>query len=192
MTALDIIVLLLVGGGLVTGWFKGFVGEVLSLAAWIVALVFLKLFHTPATAALGPIVGSQSGAAVLAFALVFGVVFLIGKLVARRVGGGVKRSVIGPVDRVLGSGFGALKGLIGATLLYLGANLVYDTIHGRDSPRPEWMAQSRTYPLLYASGRAIVDFVEWRRGTPTDPKYRQPAKVDEGGNAAANAAANSQ
>jgi membrane protein required for colicin V production len=173
MTALDIIVLLLVGGGLVRGAMRGFVGEVLSLAAWIVAIVFLKLLHTPVTGALEGAVGTRAGAAVLAFALVFGLTFLAGKFVARRVGGGVKRSVIGPFDRILGAGFGALKGLIGATLLYLGANLVYDTIWGAQSERPAWMAQSRTYPLLYASGRAIVDFVEWRRGRPAEPRYRQ-------------------
>jgi membrane protein required for colicin V production len=175
MTALDIIVLLLVGGGLVLGWFKGFVGEVLSLAAWIVAIVFLKFFHSPATAALEPAIGTRSGAAVLAFALVFGIVFAVGKLVSRRVGRGIRDSVIGPVDRVLGSGFGALKGLIGATLLYLAGNLVYDTIWGSTAERPAWMSESRTYPLLYASGRAIVDFVEWRRGGPAAPLYRPPA-----------------
>ena len=183
MTALDIIVLILVGGGLVQGWFKGFVGEVLSLASWIVAIVFLKLLHTPATNSLEATVGTRSGAAVLAFALVFGIVFFAGKLVARRVGGGVKRSVIGPVDRVLGSGFGALKGLIGATLLYLGFNLGYDTVWGPAAQRPEWLATSRTYPLLYASGRAIVDFVEWRRGAPSEPVYRQKAPADEPANA---------
>jgi membrane protein required for colicin V production len=175
MTALDVIVLLLVGWNLVRGAMKGFVGEVLSLAAWIVALVFLKLLHTPATNALEASVGTRAGAAVLAFALVFGLVFLAGKLVARQVGGGVRRSVIGPIDRVLGAGFGAVKGLILATLLYLGANLVYDTIWGAQSERPAWMAQSRSYPLLYASGRALVDFVEWRRGAPKDPVYRAPA-----------------
>lgn len=173
MTALDVIVLLLVGWNLVRGGMKGFVGEVLSLAAWIVAIVFLKLLHTPATNAIEPMIGTRSGAAVLAFALVFGLVFLAGKLVARRVGGGVKRSLIGPIDRILGAGFGALKGIILATLLYLGANLVYDTIWGAQSERPGWMANSRTYPLLYASGRAIVDFVEWRRGAPAEPRYRQ-------------------
>ena len=184
MTALDIIVLLLVGGGLVMGWLKGFVFEVLSLSAWIVAIVFLKLLHGPVSTALLGVVGTRPGAAVLAFILVFGVTFLIGKLVARRVGGGVKKSVIGPVDRILGSGFGALKGLIGATLLYLGANLVYDTIWGRQAERPEWMASSRTYPLLHASGRAIVDFVEWRRSRPTDPQYRQaPTTNEAAGNA---------
>jgi membrane protein required for colicin V production len=183
MTALDVIVLLLVGWNLVRGGMKGFVGEVLSLAAWIVAIVFLKLLHTPVTNALEPAIGTRSGAAVLAFALVFGLVFLIGKLVARQVGGGVRRSVIGPVDRLLGAGFGALKGLILATLLYLGANLVYDTIWGAQAERPAWMAESRTYPLLYASGRAIVDFVEWRRGSPVEPRTRPPAKDSEPANA---------
>jgi membrane protein required for colicin V production len=164
MTALDIIVLLLVGGGLVRGAMRGFVGEMLSLAAWIAAIVALKALHTPVTGLLEGVVGTRAGAAVLAFALVFGTVFFGGKLLARRAGGATRRSVVGPVDRLLGGGFGALKGLIGATLLYLAANLVYDTIYGRTSVRPYWMANSRTYPLLHASGRAIVDFVEWRRG----------------------------
>jgi membrane protein required for colicin V production len=72
--------------------------------------------------------------------------------------------VVGPVDRVLGAGFGALKGLIGATLLFLGVNLVYDTIWGRAAIRPEWMAQSRTYPMLKSSGATVVDLVEAQRG----------------------------
>jgi membrane protein required for colicin V production len=102
--------------------------------------------------------------------LIFGTVFLLGKLIAHRVGGATRRSAIGPVDRVLGAGFGALKGLIIATLLYLAANLVYDIWAGRQAQRPGWMADSRTYPLLNASGRAIVDFVEWRRGpAPAEP-----------------------
>jgi hypothetical protein len=36
------------------------------------------------------------------------------------------------------------------------------------------MANSRTYPLLYASGHAIVDFVEWRRGRPARPQQPPP------------------
>ncbi len=173
MTALDIITLLLVGGGLVFGFMRGFIFEVLTLVAWVAAIIALKFLHDPATAALEGTVGTRAGAAVLAFALVFGIVFILGKLLARRIGGGVRRSVVGPVDRILGSGFGALKGLIGATLLYLAANLVYDTIYGRTAERPEWMARSRTYPLLHASGRAIVDFVEARRGpAQEEPKSR--------------------
>ncbi len=184
MTALDIIVLLLVGFGLVRGAMRGFVGEVLSLASWVAAILALKLFHAPLATALETPVGTSAGAAVLAFALVFGIVLLAGKLLARRLGGATRRSVVGPIDRILGGGFGALKGLIFATLLYLSANLIYDTIHGARAQRPDWMANSRTYPLLYASGRAIVDFVEWRRGaappeagTAPPPEPSQPANA---------------
>ena len=172
MTALDIIVLLLVGGGLVFGFMRGFIGEVLSLLAWVAGVVALKLFHEPASAALLGPVGTAAGAAVLAFALVFGIVFILGKLIAKRIGNATKKSVVGPVDRVLGAGFGALKGLIGATLLYLAASLFYDTVYGRFSERPEWMANSRTYPLLQASGQAVVGFVEQRRG-PAQPEEAQ-------------------
>ena len=164
LTALDIIVIILVGAGLVFGFLRGFVFEILSLLAWFMAIIALRYFHEPVRDLLVSPVGTVAGASVLAFALVFGIVFIAGKLASRRVGARVRKSVVGPVDRVLGSGFGALKGLIGATLLYLAANLVYDTIWGRAAERPEWMAQSRTYPLLHASGEAIVDLVEARRG----------------------------
>ena len=172
LTALDIIVVLLVGAGLVFGVLRGFVREILSLFAWFAAIIALRYFHEPVRDLLVAPVGTVSGASVLSFTLVFGLVFLGGKLLSHRLGARVRRSVVGPLDRVLGGGFGVLKGLIGATLLYLALNLVYDTIWGRAAARPEWMAQSRTYPLLHASGAAIVDLVEARRGPP--PAERAP------------------
>ena len=71
--------------------------------------------------------------------------------------------MLGPVDRLLGGGFGILKGLIGATLFFLIANLATDMVYGGEADRPGWMTESRTYPLLNATGRAVVDWVELRR-----------------------------
>src|SRR3954468_8608357 len=162
LTALDIVVILLIGAGALFGWLRGFVCEVLSLLAWFLAIVALRYLYGPVHDLLvGPV---GTGASVLAFVLVFGLVFLGGKLASRRLGARVRQSVVGPVDRVLGAGFGALKGLIGATLLFLGVNLVYDTIWGRAAIRPAWMTQSRTYPLLQSSSATMVDLVEARRG----------------------------
>jgi membrane protein required for colicin V production len=62
-----------------------------------------------------------------------------------------------------------LKGLIGATLFFLLANLATDMIYGGNADRPEWMTESRTYPLLNATGRAVVDWVETRRKGGEDP-----------------------
>jgi len=167
LTAIDIIVLLLVGGGLVFGFLRGFVTEVLSLLAWVAAIIALKAFHGAVTKLLTGPIGTPGGAAVAAFALLFLVVFIGVKLLARQIGGATRRSIVGPFDRVLGAGFGALKGLIGATLLYLLLNLIYDSAMGRSAPRPLWMSQSRTYPLLNASGRAIVDFFHASRTVVT-------------------------
>jgi membrane protein required for colicin V production len=169
LTAMDIIVLLLIGGGAVMGVMRGFVMEVLSLFAWAAAIFALKLLHGPVSSLLVHVVKSPSGAAVLSFVLVFGAVFFAGKMVAASLGQRTKKSVLGSVDRLLGLGFGALKGLLIATVLFLGVNLVYDTIYGGASARPSFVRNSRTYPLLNASGRAVVDWVQRRRAQAAEP-----------------------
>ena len=83
---------------------------------------------------------SPAAAAVLAFAILFVPSFLIVKLLARQLGGRTRRTpMLGPFDRVLGGGFGALKGLLGATLFFLLANLATDMVYGPQAERPEWM-----------------------------------------------------
>jgi membrane protein required for colicin V production len=164
MTALDIFVILLLGGAAMVGFVRGFTHEVLALIAWIVAIAALKLFHTPLQEQLVGPVGSEAGASAVAFALLFLPAYIAVKLFARAVGGKARRSVLGPVDRVLGGGFGMHKGLAGATLFFLLANLATDMIHGPRAPRPEWMTSSRSYPLLNASARGVVDWVESARG----------------------------
>jgi membrane protein required for colicin V production len=163
LTAMDIIVLILIGGGAVMGLMRGFVMEVLSLFAWAAAIFALKILHGPVASLLVHVVKSPSGASVLSFVLVFAVVFFSGKMVAASLGQRTKKSVLGSFDRLLGLGFGAVKGLLVATVLFLGVNLVYDTIYGGASQRPGFIRASRTYPLLNASGRAVVDWVQRRR-----------------------------
>lgn len=165
MTALDIFVLVLLGGGAVVGFLRGFVQEALALLAWVAALVALRLFHARAAEAVSGATTTDAAASVLAFAVIFLPVFVGMRFLAGRLGRRSRKSVLGPLDRFLGGGFGMLKGLIGATLFFLLANLATDMVFGPQADRPEWMTGSRTFPLLNASGRAIVDWVEY---------YRQP------------------
>jgi membrane protein required for colicin V production len=163
MTALDIIVLFLLGGGAVFGFMRGFVQEALSLIAWILIIAAVRVLHGPATAALSESVGTESGAAVLAFLAIVIVVYALGRWIAKSIGSKSRKSVLGPIDRVLGFGFGALKGLILATLIFLLLVMGYETMFGAKEPRPEWMEKSRTYPLLNASGDAMSAFVREQR-----------------------------
>ncbi|WP_221792023.1 CvpA family protein [Aquisediminimonas sediminicola] len=179
-TALDMILILLMGFGAFMGFMRGFVQEALSLAAWGLVIVGLKFLHEPLTNKLEA-VGStnHSAASVVAFAAVVVVIGGLGRYFARRLGQGTRESLLGPFDRVLGVGFGAIKGLIAATLIYLVGNLGTDIIWGGDSERPEWIASSKTYPLLQASSRAIIDFVDHRRNGGSEGKSKSKGKSDK-------------
>ncbi len=159
-TALDMMVILslVVAGGF--GAVRGFVLEVFLLTAWIAGIVAVKFLHGPATAMLVSPVGSQGGASVLAVVLVFGLTFLTIRLIGNRLGRSSRNSVLGPFDRVLGLGFGMVKGLMAATIAFLLMCQIYDFFYGRDSLRPAWMTSSRTYDLLRASSTALVSAVE--------------------------------
>ena len=163
LTALDMMVLLAVAIAAVFGLMRGFVSEIFSLAAWVIAIMAVKIAHEPLAAALTGRIGTSAGASVLAFALIFGITFLVVRYFGRNLGKSIRSSLLGPVDRLLGLGFGALKGLIIATVAFLFMSLVFDTIHGASAPRPDWMTESRTYPLLRASSAAVVDFMAQRR-----------------------------
>jgi membrane protein required for colicin V production len=85
-------------------------------------------------------------------------------MLAARIGRSTRTSVLGPIDRTLGLGFGAVKGLIGVTLLFMLGNLVYDLGYGGAAQRPEWVREARSISLLQASRHAIDDLVARRRG----------------------------
>ena len=60
MSALDIFVILALGGGALVGFVRGFVHELLSLFAWVAAVAMLKLFHTQLHEGLATSVGSSA------------------------------------------------------------------------------------------------------------------------------------
>lgn len=163
LTALDILVLLAVGGAATLGILRGFVSEVLSLFAWVGIVFALKLFHVPLTQVLTGMVGTTTGAAVLAFAILSGVTYYGGRMVANAIGARTRDSILGPVDRALGFGFGALKGLILASLAFLLVVLMTDTVSGGPTHRPRWLTSARVYPLLNMTSASIADFVDRRR-----------------------------
>jgi membrane protein required for colicin V production len=162
VTGFDIIVLLVVGIAAVGGVMRGFVQEILSLAAWVLAVLAIRLFHTDLTAWLVDVVGSPSGAGVLAFALLLLVPYAGMKLVASHAGRRSRKSVLAPFDRVLGLAFGALKGVIIVVIAFSLVVLAYDTVWGPEG-RPDWLRNARTYPFINASSQEMVKLIEERR-----------------------------
>ena len=174
------VVLLVVGGAAALGFARGFVAEVLSLFAWVASVFVLKLFHAPLTQLLAGVIGTVPGAAVLAFAVIVGLTWFGGRMVANAIGKRTRTGVLGPVDRALGLGFGALKGVILASLAFMLAALVVDTAQGGRARRPAWMTHSRTYTLLDATSAGIADMLDRRRRGA--PLFGEPAHERSAGN----------
>jgi membrane protein required for colicin V production len=162
MTGFDIIVLLIVLVAAVGGFMRGFVQEVLSLASWVLAVFAIRFLHTDLTAALYGFIGTPSGASVLAFALLLLIPYAGMKLIAGRLGKATRNSMLGPFDRVLGFGFGAVKGVIIVIMAFSLLVLGYDTVWG-PTGRPVWMTTARTYPFVNASADAMVQLIDERQ-----------------------------
>ena len=162
LTALDIIVLTLVGGSAILGFMRGLVQEVTSLLAWVLAIAAVRFFHPVVTDFLEAWVGTEGGAAVLAFVLLFGGVFALAKWGSRAMGQRSRASLVGGFDRGLGAGFGAVKGLMIATIGFMLVTLLYDIGYGA-TQRPAWLTDSRTYPALSATSGALSKVIADRR-----------------------------
>lgn len=175
MTGFDIAVLVIVGVAAIGGFMRGFVQEVLSLAAWVLALFAIHYLHTPLTGLLSSYFANDSAASVLAFALLLLVPYMAMKLIAGWAGGASRKSVLGPIDRVLGFGFGAIKGLIIAVIGFSVLVLGYDTVWGPGG-RPEWISLSRSYPFVNAASDELVMMIGERREAARKAAARQPVR----------------
>jgi membrane protein required for colicin V production len=162
MTGFDYVVFLIVGLAAIAGFFRGFVEEVLSLAAWCVALLAVHYGHTALTWILMSYIPNETGAGVVAFGLLLAVPYFATKLLAGQLGSASRASVLGPIDRVLGFGFGAIKGFVIMVLAFSLLVFAYDVVWGPKG-RPAWIKDGRTYPFLNAASDELLSLVATRR-----------------------------
>lgn len=162
MTGFDIIVLGIVAIAAVGGFMRGFVQEVASLAAWIFAALAIRFIHTPLTLALANYLGYGVSTSILAFALLLLIPYAAMKVIANNLGAAARSSMLGPIDRVLGFGFGGLKGVVVVVIAFSLLVLGYDTVWGMGG-RPTWITTARSYELVDAGSRSLVEIIAERR-----------------------------
>jgi membrane protein required for colicin V production len=159
-TGFDWAVLTLVGLLSVAGLMQGFTSGVLSLLAWVAAVFAVRWFHEPATGWLSGITGGEASGAIVAFLLLFFGTVLVGRAIAGAAGGAARKNgFIGPFDRVLGLGFGALKGVLLATAAFVVLHFGTGFFDAERKP-PAWLAEARSAPLLTAVGEAMVTWAD--------------------------------
>jgi membrane protein required for colicin V production len=89
-------------------------------------------------------------------------------------------SILGPVDRVLGFGFGTVKGVLVGVFGFAMLMLGYDDSWGYRG-RPTWIVAARSYPAIDTFSRELVPMIASKR-----EKLRDEAEASDA--AAADAA----
>ena len=112
MTLVDILWLVIILGSVVISVWRGFVREVFSLAAWVLALVVAARLGGPLAASIGDTIADPQVRAVTAFLLLLFVTLLVASLVGVAVYRLVHKSGLKATDRSLGLFFGALRGVV--------------------------------------------------------------------------------
>ncbi|TWJ10040.1 CvpA family protein [Altererythrobacter ishigakiensis] len=170
MNGFDIIVLIIVGVAAVGGFLRGLVQEVLSLAAWALAAAAIYYLHTPLTEALYEYLDVEPATSILAFALLLLIPYAAMKVIANNVGEASRNSILGPIDRVLGFGFGVIKGALIMVFAFSVIALGFDSMWGYKG-RPVWITTARTYPVIDSASSDLVNIIAERR-----EKLRQDAE----------------
>ena len=139
MPIIDIIIAVALLASIIMGFVRGFVKESISIATLVIA-IWASLYF-------GPVVGEVSESWLSSTELqiwfgrilVFAIVLSVGGLLGWGISKLVRLSILSGVDRLLGSLFGALRGIVLVSLLVIGGQF-----SGFDND--EWWLQSRLLP----------------------------------------------
>lgn len=162
MAGLDIIVTVIVGVAAIGGFMRGLVQEVLSLASWVFAALAVHFLHPTLTPAISGFLNSERLTPVFAFVLLLLIPYASMKLIAGNISEASDGAILGPIDRVLGFGFGGVKGALIAVFAFSVLALGYDDTWGFKG-RPNWITTARTYPAADAFSRQLVPQIAIRR-----------------------------
>ena len=112
MNWLDYVLIVLLAYSTFRSFRKGFSREIIGLTASLLALILGMWFYGTAASYLAPYIGSARLANLAGFLIVVALVIVAGSLVGRIVRRFLSTVGLSFFDRILGAGFGLLRGLL--------------------------------------------------------------------------------
>ena len=135
MNIFDYVVIGIVAASLLLGLWRGVVGEVIALAAWVLAFFAAVQFGGDIAQAVFSGIGDKGLRAAAGFAAVFVGVLVIMALVRMAVSGLIKALGLGLSDRLLGLVFGVARGAMIAMVLVAAGGMT-------SAPQQDWWQEA--------------------------------------------------
>jgi membrane protein required for colicin V production len=151
LTWADFALLLILAVSMGIGLWRGFVVEVLSLTVWIAAF-WLSMGFGEDVAQKLTVVEQASARLLLGYAGVFIAVLLAGGLLTWLIGKVIANTGLSGTDRVLGLGFGLMRGLVLACVAVLLMGFT-------PLPQDAWWQQSRLLPSVQRGAEWMAEFL---------------------------------
>lgn len=168
LTILDGVVIAITLISALLAMFRGFVREVLSIAAWVIAAVCAYLFYDDALPYVQQYISQEIVAVALSAAGVFFVVLVVVSFITMKISDFVIDSRVGFLDRTLGFIFGAARGI----LLVVVALIFFNWLVSSEN-RPSWITAAKSYPALSQLGDRLLAVL------PEDPEAALRERLDE-------------
>jgi membrane protein required for colicin V production len=167
MTSVDLVVLGVMFLSGMIAFMRGFVREVLSIAAWVGAVVVSMTCLSVVRPWLSPYM-SPEWTDPAGYIILFLVSLIVFSLIAKTIAGAVRSSAIGGIDRSLGLVFGLARGAALAIAAYIVACMA---IPPERWPQP--VLESRSLPYIYTGAAWVAHQIplEYQPAVPPPPSH---------------------
>jgi membrane protein required for colicin V production len=150
----DIVLLVILGLSAVFAMYRGFIREVLAIFSWIGAFFITVYFFNMTDAIMRELIPNEMIAHGLTAILLFISSLIVFSLLAGTIADFIHKSPLGSVDRLLGLGFGALRGALVICLVYFGISWAYA---GKEMPT--WVTNSKSLPMVQKGADYLTTLV---------------------------------
>lgn len=177
---LDVAVVGIVLVSAIYATYKGLVAESLAIFGWVAA-AYATLYFGPWCAYwMSGMITPEWLGEIVGYALVFLVVLLPLAFASARISDNVKKSQVGTLDSVLGTGFGILRGVAIVGIAYLLFTAAVPL-----SSQPDWVTHARTMPAIRVSAEIVASLIpdqdirgHRRRADPIAEKLQENGRED--------------
>lgn len=166
----DLVIIGIIILSILTGVVRGFIKELIALCVWVLA-IWLSYNHSHQLAAwLQTYIQDAAARRVAAFIIVLLAVLIVGGIANALISSVLKRSGLSGTDRLLGMGFGFLRGVFIVALIIV-------VLQMTSIPQSEYAKDSLLYqqfaPMVSWMHEVMPDFI--KKAKEIDPKQMQTA-----------------
>lgn len=152
MNWVDVVILFVVALSAGVGFFRGFGREFFGLAAWVLAFYLAFTYVTELSAFLEAWISVRTPRMITAFGIIFILVVIVGAMANVALGRLISKSGLAGTDRILGVGFGLLRGIMLFVMLVVLAGTT-------SVPRDGWWQNSVLMDHLETGALAVRPYL---------------------------------